>query len=371
MIRFKLPDYRFITTVGLLLMCLSCAQQQQESPEAFLQSLPHEHPQEINRFQHADSVYFSHLGYETIPLDGGSVLVYDRDNPVLAKVSPEGDLIHQFARSGRGPGEIQDILSVASISNDKIVVYDQGNRKLIQFDTEGSFINELMLPKFDEGQATAIYPSPDSLQHLIRFDSYRFLTDKSVDPYFSLVQYNTSDDNYEASQKFKERRYARLIVDGDLRGAREVPYAPNHLIAKSSGEESFYSYWTGSAQIAERSQDYDTVRTISVDLPAQKLSSGERDSLRKKFDPAQWRTLSPKLPDEKIPVEKMKLGPGGQFWLKLNYRANSDLWLIMDEEGTPQKIVHLPRGSLLTHISGNHLGVRINDVTLAFYENVN
>ena len=66
----------------------------------------------------------------------------------------------------------------------------------------------------------------------------------------------------------------------------------------------------------------------------------------------------------------MKMDPEGRFWVKLNYRSDSNLWLILGQEGDPQKVVHLPGGSMLTHISGKHLGVRVDDVTFALYEPV-
>jgi hypothetical protein len=75
------------------------------------------------------------------------------------------------------------------------------------------------------------------------------------------------------------------------------------------------------------------------------------------------------IPDHKIPVERMRIDPEGNFWLQLNYYSDTLQWLVMDREGNPQRIVHLPHESILTHVSDDHLGVRLNDITFAVYEN--
>ncbi|MEX0779018.1 MAG: hypothetical protein WD037_04745 [Balneolales bacterium] len=74
------------------------------------------------------------------------------------------------------------------------------------------------------------------------------------------------------------------------------------------------------------------------------------------------------LPDEKTPVENMMIDHKGRIWLQLTYTADSQQWLIITADGTKEKIVNLPKDTMLTHISSHHLGVRLDDVTMALFE---
>ncbi|MDR8394569.1 6-bladed beta-propeller [Aliifodinibius sp. S!AR15-10] len=356
-----------ISLAGIL---AGCQQDQQQTPEALLESLPHLHPKQVNQFQQADSVYFAHLGYKTVPLAGGNVLLYDRTNSGLWEVSPRGELVQHYTRSGKGPGEVLDIRTISKTREGEVVLYDQKNNKIVHFDETGKYVNENVPASYKKGLVSQFYLLDGIENYLVRFNSFSFLMDKTKEPKSYLVPYNATDNTYGESLTLEARTYARLIMDGQVRGGTEVSFSPRQLIANNPDAESLYLFWTGSNQVAEISPDFDTLRTIPVDLPAQQLSSTERDSIKEEHSDEQWDTLSELLPDQKVPVEKMKVDPEVRFWVKLNYRSDSDLWLILNQEGNPQKVVHLPAGSMLTHISDDHLGVRLDDVTFALYEAV-
>ena len=107
-----------------------------------------------------------------------------------------------------------------------------------------------------------------------------------------------------------------------------------------------------------------------MDLPAQPLSDAEYDSIEAETRDREWKTLKDELPNMKTPVERMLIDEQGRFWLRLNYRGDTQQWLVMSDDGEYQKIVHLPRGSMLTHVSNHHLGVRLDETTFALFKPV-
>jgi 6-bladed beta-propeller len=60
----------------------------------------------------------------------------------IYKFSPDGRFIMKFGRKGQGPGEVQGIWDLLLDKNDRILVSDPSVNKVVEFDTEGRFINE-------------------------------------------------------------------------------------------------------------------------------------------------------------------------------------------------------------------------------------
>ncbi|WP_205720268.1 6-bladed beta-propeller [Fodinibius halophilus] len=349
---------------------VSCQQKSAEqTPQQFVQSLPQEHPKEINRFQQAGDVYFSHLGYGSIPLDNGTALLALRKPSMLLVVDEKGAVIRQVARQGKGPGEVIDPLYIVRGNEGHTLVYDQIKQKILHFDKQLDFIEEITPQPKEQMSVSEVYPTTKEGKFIIRASSRRIWVDKEASPKLFLSSY-TTEGRYGTTVTMKARPIARQIMHGKVVGGRYVPYAESQQIVVHPQTQQLYTYWTGSGKIAELSSDLDTLRTIPVSLPSQRLSDTTYDSLESEIRSKQWETLKEKLPEMKVPVEKMKIDHKGRFWLKLNYRGNTQMWAVMDEEGTFKKIVHLPWGSMLTHISKHHLGVRLDDITFALYEAV-
>jgi len=355
--------------LAILLLGLTSCQSKQRSPEQFVQSLPQVYPKKVSQFRKVDSLYFGHLGYQTIPMADGSVVIPLRKGQRLLQVTPEGKLIKEVAAPGRGPGELKDPLFIQQTSNGGVLVVDQGNQKIIQFNSDLELVTELKPKPLESATVTGIYPIKGRGQYVIRASSNKFLFDKEASPSMILSSYSL-DDGYGKQLTLRTRPMALLMIDGQLAGGRKVPFASSQQIASDPGTESLYSYWTGSSKIAELSTNLDTLNTIRVNLPAQKLSDAEYDSIEADTRDQQWKTLKDRLPEVKVPVGRMLVDRRGRFWLKLNYRGYTQKWLIMTRDGKFQKIVHLPTGSMLTHISDKNLGVRLDDITFALFEPV-
>jgi hypothetical protein len=368
--RWYQSGIRYLLSVLTLTLVLVSCQKDDQSVAQFLESLPHEYPEEINRFQQADSLYFGHLGYKSIPRDEGSLLLYDRNREVLLQTDQQGNLKKLVARTGKGPGEVLDINAITKNGNGGILLYDQKNKRMVEFDEQLEYLNEYSPTPFEGNMISKVYPASANNKYMLWHSSYAYLRDKTKQPHSFLTRYNADTDTYEQSRKLQDRRFARLVLDGEVRGGTTVLFSSKQLIVPNPLEQTLYTYWTDSDVIAEISSDFDTLKTISVELPSQPISQQERDSLKEAYRSQQWNTLGDLLPEQKVPVEEMKIDSHKRLWLKLNYRGNTSQWLIMDQQGESQKVVHLPKESMLTHVTDHHLGVRLDDITFALFESV-
>ena len=64
----------------------------------------------------------------------------------------------------------------------------------------------------------------------------------------------------------------------------------------------------------------------------------------------------------------MIINLGRNIWGNLNSVSGFDQWLAVSLRGEQLSIVNFPKDSMLTHISENHLGVRLDDITFALFE---
>jgi hypothetical protein len=60
----------------------------------------------------------------------------------IYKFGTTGKFVKKFGHKGQGPGEIQGIYALIIDRNDRILISDRSAYKLLEFDTEGNFINE-------------------------------------------------------------------------------------------------------------------------------------------------------------------------------------------------------------------------------------
>lgn len=166
----------------------------------------------------------------------------------------------------------------------------------------------------------------------------------------------------------------------DLGIGRGIPFTMQQLFTVSNSKESLFLFETNSEIIAEVDANFDTLRTISVILPTERVTEAERDSIRSSIlndykdssldvSPL-WDALKGQLPQSKAPVEEMRIDWKGRFWLKSNLRSKYDQWFVLNQDGNLEKLVNLPRDAHLTHISKHHLGIRLKDHLFGLYESV-
>ena len=323
-------------------------------------------PNEIRSFDHIEGNYFSHLGYESKVLENGNIVFADRQLSNIFVISPEGEL-RKLVRQGRGPGEILDAYSFTVNSEGHLFTYDQDNNKLLEFDDEFEFFESYFPQEY--GSSTVSYAYEVGKGNFVfELHSFEYLNnpDKTKEKVF--VQYDDNKEEFGKEWSVADKPYAILRIAGRVVGAGNVPFAFDQLTYPNANNNSIFIFNTDSPFIAEIDANYDTLNTIPVNVPIEKVNSAERDSIEQENRKEQWDTMEDMIPETKTQADKM-LYHDGKFWLKSNLRGNYQKWFVVNMDGQILRAVNLPKESILMHVSDEHLGVRMDDVTFALYEN--
>jgi 6-bladed beta-propeller len=97
-----------------------------------------------------------------VAFDGsGNLYVLDRDNSRVVVFGPDGKHLRDVGSKGEGPGEFVLPMGIAVLSDDRLAVFDMGNRAVSLFDTKGAY-QAIVRPDPSFGQTQqAIVAGPD------------------------------------------------------------------------------------------------------------------------------------------------------------------------------------------------------------------
>lgn len=323
-------------------------------------------PNEIIRFDRIEDLYFSHLSYKSIAIGSKRTIIADREIKFIALIDNNGKPLKKI-REGRGPGEILDVYEMTETSNNTIYFNDSGNQKILLYDENLNFIKEFKPKPYGGTAITNIYPGKED-QFIFELTSFDFLENKDKENEKMLIQYNLENEEYGKEITIKDRPYARTYLDGRLVGASQVPFSDIVLTSYNPENKSVFIYETSKSQMIEINTGFDTLNTVLLNLPREKLNDTEIDSLRGDERSEQWKTMSAYLPEFKSVAERFFYN-NKQFWLQSNLRGDYQKWFVLNMEGQIIKIVNLPKDVMVTHVSNENIGVRINDVEFALFEN--
>jgi hypothetical protein len=358
---------------ALLFPLISCSSGNDRSDILNPDTLPVVEPAKLMEADQAGDVYFAHLNYTSAVLSSGNVIISDRQEAVILEISPEGELVRQIAGKGRGPGELQDMAGLSLDPDHNLYTYDQINQKIIIYLSEGSNPVELQPFQPDEFRVRSVYALQNDEKLLVRKWLPSALQDESKSFVNRMIVYDRKEDAILSDQQYPDRIMARQTVNGSVVGGRIVPFTPDFLFSVSAGRESIYVSWSESNEIAQVDLSFDTLRTIQVNLERERLERSEMDSLEQDIggrSPDMWRAVAEKLPEYKVSYEGMITDHLDQIWLKLTRWSAWQEWLVLSNEGDPQKIIRLPKEGRLTHVSEHHIGFREDDHIFALYEPV-
>lgn len=332
--------------------------------DSFLQGIPVHTPTELLRFDQGSDYYLVHIGYTTVVLDDGSILLPDRQQGVIFKIDETGEFKEVVVTKGRGPGEVQDITFMSQSAFGKTLIYDQMTQKVVVLDRFGGYSDEFIVPSWGgRSSLTEIYELEEH-RYLFKYSSYEYLFNEDREQVSYLVVYDKSLEEFVDSKTIRSRPYAVLTGGG---GGHIVPYAPADLLAYNSNTANFHLFGSEDVEIVELSSLQDTVQLISLEIKPERLSTVERDTLRNQY-PDYWDSMQLLLPEYKAIADRFIIDHENNFWLKLNYKSDSQQWLVVSESGELLRIIRLPKDARVTHVSGNHLGIRLDDGTFSFFE---
>lgn len=312
--------------------------------------------------------FFGHIGYSSIVLDNGNVLIPDRQHAKLFVVDGEGNTVGTVLSAGRGPREVGDISFINKSEHHGALVYDQYNKKIVLIDTEGQYKDEFIAPNHNLGaniSLSQVYETaPD--QFLFVYRSFQYFRDRDADQLSYLVTYNRETGLFGEPVTIRSTPYG--VHDSGSAG-RLTPFAAGDLFSFSYKTSSLYLYWSGANTIAQLNAELDTTQVINFTIEPERITNQELDSLRSEF-PEYWASMRSFLTDYKAYANQMMVDHQDNIWLRLNHKHEQQQWLVVSGSGEHLGIVLLPKDAMLTHISADHLGVRLDDGTFALFEPV-
>ncbi len=355
--------------VSALFTLSSCTSEKSGDDIFSFDEIPVLQPRQLVQIEAIDEYYLTHLSYGSAALSDGSVLVGDRELKKLFHISAEGKLLGIAARGGRGPGEVQDVIRMSGTHNGETLLYDPMNAKLLRFSPDGVFIGEYIFPQLEYGR----------LQDVVQLDDDRYLlfyplTDYLYNPdelaQTHVVVYDKGSAEHKLFTSLPDAKFAPHTINGQVVGGRFVPFTSGHLRSFNTVSGTFYVMQPGEAKITIMNTEPDTIDTIPFNLEPERINEEELASIRADVSHEMWRSMQPLLPEYKAMASSMMTDPNGNIWLRLNHRSVMHHWLIISPEGEHKALVQLPEEAMLTHISGHHLGVRLDHHQFALFEAV-
>ncbi|MDR9419085.1 hypothetical protein [Gracilimonas sp.] len=327
----------------------------------------------IHSFDHTGDRYFDHLGYDSVVLENGNIAFADRELSNIFIVNSEGEL-QKVIEKGRGPGEVLDAYSFTKTKEGHVFTYDQFNDKILHFDSNFDLLEEWIPQKNNNFSVTKIF-SLENEQYVFEMSSYDFLRDENKEREKIFSKYYPDQEEYGESWVLKAKPFALMIIDGgNVGGAGPIPFSFDLLTAYNAEGQTIFIFDTRSSIVAEVISSFDTLSTTQINLPTERVSSAELDSLQDDFGENDvtngdfWNRVEDQIPEIKSPASKM-IYHKENFWLKSNLSGSYEKWFVVNMNGEISHVVNLPKESMLMHVSDYHLGVRLDDVTFALFTN--
>lgn len=366
---FKKANSQYLFLVAIIVLIVSCTESR-ESKDLFA-DIPIFTPSKIKQFEKIDSVYFSYLGIDSFPTKEGGFILSVWDPGMLVKTGPQWNSISAETKKGRGPGEFLSI-GRPTMGEDRLYVYDQYQTKIVVLErSDLSLAEELVIEPYQDFRGSRVYPAfSNGILPLVLGQSQMIIEKMGQQ---LLIQFDPENEEYGKSIPLKGIAYAPLddLKDGRSGSAIQVPFSEDQLIAPIPESKTLLLYDTRTDLIAEINAALDTVRAISVNLPTENVSDTAKSKIMKEYDLSEqdWKYVESYIPEVKAKAADM-IYFDHNIWLKSNVEAEgSNVWLVLNMTGEIVYRVHLPKNSYLTHVSNHHLGVRLDEVNFALYEN--
>jgi hypothetical protein len=243
---------------------------------SLLSDIPVTTLKEMIRFDTIGDNYLSHIGYTSIALNDGNILVPDRQLGTLFKVNSSGELIETIGRRGNGPGKFQDISFLNKSAFGNSLIYDQMNQKVIVLNNQGHYFTEFLIPpNRPSGSLIEVY-EVEAQQYLMVFQSFDYMINENAEQVSNLVIYNREQEIVSPAKTIKSSPYARRTGGG---GGMRAPYVASDLLAYDNTTADVYLYRSDGHNIAQLDVSLDTIQISTFDLEPEKLTKTESDSI--------------------------------------------------------------------------------------------
>lgn len=358
-----------VFSIVTLLLFISCSSDIESENRSQFDDIPITDISLISEFDQSGEHYFQFLNSNSMSLSNGDVILNDREGEFIILIDETGEFIRKVSRSGRGPGEVQDPLTVKPVDDSSILIFDQERNTVTRKTLDSSVIQEYHPPTSAPLQVSGASPTQNKDVITLLWWDPSFMMDENEESRTIFKSYDVETEEILHRADYPGETRARVFDDGRVVGAVLVPFVGDLLYNHSPIDHQLYVFWSDNSEIAVLDPiEFDTLRTIPVNLPSERLTNAERDSLQDEFRSNVWSTAEDKLPDQKTPAEEMLIDHQNRLWLKLTLRSEHQEWIVLNQDGEPEMRVQLPKEGILTHVSEHHIGFRADDHLFALYE---
>ncbi|MEP1305639.1 MAG: hypothetical protein ABJK11_07355 [Balneola sp.] len=367
-------DQIVASTLIFYLLLISCSIEETKNQVIDLSKVETIIPKELIRFDKVDSLYFGYVGINSFAFDDGSFVLPVWDPTSFVKISEDGGKVLAKTLKGRGPGELLDIGTPTWDGEDQVYVYDQFQKKIVLYNTDLNLVREFVV-KLDNGwRAIRIFPELQEGKYVVEGGPRSFKVaemDKK-----RVYVYDLNSEETERKLDLYSHPYIPLgdLINGGSGSAMQLPFGNDQFIVYKPDSKTLLLFDTRTDLIAEININFDTLRTIPVNIPKEELTASEIDDMEKieKKDGmrnSDWLRIEEALPEFKAQAKDM-IYHKQKIWLKTHLKSDYDKWLVINMKGEIVKVVNLPKNSFLTHVSEHHLGIRLDDSTFGLFEAV-
>lgn len=294
------------------------------------------------------------------------VAIGDRTLDQVVVMSFSGTIVHRFARTGSGPGEVGDVSGLRRRAEDELVVWDEVRGRLVVFDTAGAFQEMVQTPRVRTAQRDLSFPgfladgSPvierRALLRRERFEGVRQL-DFVVGRYRSDGAFDSalvSIPGKEVMGSVSGRRWSTTAVA--LKGGPHLAVGGGraHL-----GHGDRYEIQTWSARGLERITRIDRARkAVSRSEQAAARDSAAARYQRLPFAPGVVVSPSDVPVSDSFPAfDNLVADARGGVWMQESgeLQEGPPSWIIFDCTAEPTARVHTPKGFDIVDVRGDLL----------------
>ena len=279
----------------------------------------------------------------------GDIILADSENSRLMAFDSNGEFIQQIGRDGSGPGEFTHIMDFVISLEGKIYVPDRRQARTSIFHKQGQ---EWVLDRVLTHTETGMFPIAVNENSAIFRAPLSQVPTPGVYEYKHWIAPATIESEIVLGTKLEVVEQVYLVNQvGSNFGLSAIPYAPKTLTMMDR-QGNLHLLMLDETTI--RVYDISMALKDSTQLRLEPVPTtvAERDTVIARRNPSMSSLISANFPSHKTLIEYFFVDEEGRYWLNTN---DSPKYAVLDAHGNPLGSFDLPEGLTLLHVAQNRL----------------